>query len=383
MLCVFNKEMEDLYQNTISYTSLDVYEGKGIWNKIVNLFHRINRLKLLKRQVNPDVSISHLEGADLINVLTGIKDRSIVVFHGSKKADIKYKGAYHFFRHAILIPLVIKKADHIICVSEGIRSEIISQYNSSPEKISVVYNFFDINGIEKFSNEILSDTILDSLFDSKDILINCARLDIQKNINALLDIFVIVKKHSKDVKLLLLGDGDERDSLIYYSKECKLKTYDCWSQPVVTNDFDVYFLGNIANPFCYIKRAKIFTLTSGWEGFPLALGEAMICGTPVISTDCLTGPREMLAPGTELVGNLLESEFADYGVLMPLLDKKNKSYDESVRLWSRTILELLQDEKRLKHYSDKGIERMKNFSREKIVDRWLKIIAFVLGESKQ
>ena len=148
-------------------------------------------------------------------------------------------------------------------------------------------------------------------------------------------------------------------------------------------DFDVYFLGNIANPFCYIKRAKIFTLTSGWEGFPLALGEAMICGTPVISTDCLTGPREMLAPGTELVGNLLESEFADYGVLMPLLDKKNKSYDESVRLWSRTILELLQDEKRLKHYSDKGIERMKNFSREKIVDRWLKIIAFVLGESKQ
>ena len=382
MLCVFNKEEKELYQDVLPYSSLDVSEGKNMFFKFFNIYRRIQALKKIKQQFNPKLSISHLEGADLINVLCGRSDVKIIVLHGSKQADVKYKGIYHFFRHKILNPVVIKRADHIVCVSEGIRKEIITLYKAKPDKVSVIYNFFEIDKIKQLAVARLELSAINELFAQHDVLINCARLDIQKNIQGLLDVFVAIHQQSPNVRLLLLGDGDQRETLIAYAKASGLKTYDIWSQATFTKDAQVYFLGNIENPFPYIQNAKLFALTSGWEGFPLALGEAMICGTPIVSTDCPTGPREMLAPGTDSSG-LSEAEFAEYGILMPMLEKTKNNYVNTVKLWSEIILKLLKDEALLRSYREKGQQRMSSFSMEKITHQWSETIETLYEKSKK
>ncbi len=68
---------------------------------------------------------------------------------------------------------------------------------------------------------------------------------------------------------------------------------------------DVSLLGFVENPYAYMSRASLFILSSRWEGLPTVLIEALFCGVPVISTDCPSGPREVLADGK-------------YGALVPV-----------------------------------------------------------------
>jgi glycosyltransferase involved in cell wall biosynthesis len=374
---VFNLKAVNLYStNTdIPVVTLEVPAGKNILQKIYFFFLRLVRLSRYKKEIQPDITISHLEGADLINVLTGRKEHKIIVLHGSKRADVKYKGIYHFFRHNVLNPLVLKRASHIVSVSEGIRQEVMTLYRANPKKISVIYNFFDIERVQKCSEGDLTDKRFNEIYERYDVLINCARLDIQKNQKGLLDVYSKIRQARKDSKLFLLGDGSDRDTLVEYARELGLKVYLHWdNEMLLTEQYDVYFIGNVENPFPFIKKSKLFLLTSGWEGFPLALGEAMICGTPVVSTECPTGPRELLAPDTALTYTLRVAEYASYGVLMPLLDRGQREYQTSCEVWKETVLSLLNDSVLRAQYSAQGLLRMQDFSREKIIEKWFGLI---------
>jgi len=85
--------------------------------------------------------------------------------------------------------------------------------------------------------------------------------------------------------------------------------------------YDVYFLGFQNNPFKYLKGQNfLFFLHLG--GFSNILVEAMICGAPIISSDCKSGPREILAPDTDFKRRTETPEITEYGVLMPVLENK-------------------------------------------------------------
>ena len=83
----------------------------------------------------------------------------------------------------------------------------------------------------------------------------------------------------------------------------------------------IIFLGFNNNPFKFVSRSNCFVLSSDVEGFPNVLIEALACGRPVISTDCSSGPRELLAPATDLHHRAINTfEIGEYGILTPVKD---------------------------------------------------------------
>jgi len=97
---------------------------------------------------------------------------------------------------------------------------------------------------------------------------------------------------------LILGEGELKDYLYNFSLNLGLKPY-LWEKDNLDENFDVYFLGFKKNPFKSIARVKLFVFSLFMGRFPNALVEAMACGVLVISSDCRSGPREILAPDTD------------------------------------------------------------------------------------
>ena len=116
-----------------------------------------------------------------------------------------------------------------------------------------------------------------------DVILAAGRLTPQKDFATLIRAFALLSR-GRDLRLLILGEGPERAALESLISELGL-----------TGRVDLP--GFRANPFAYMARARLFVLSSAWEGLPGVLIQAMACGTPVVSTDCPSGPREVLDDG--------------------------------------------------------------------------------------
>jgi len=138
-------------------------------------------------------------------------------------------------------------------------------------------------------------------------------------------------------------------------------------------------LGYKKNPFKYIGRSTIFAFPSLFEGFPNALCEAMACGVPVISSDCKSGPREILAPDTDIEQQVKGIEYAKHGILLPVCD--GNYYDAEMpltseeRLLQRTIIKILSNKKMKEEYKTKSKEGVNRFQSDIVIKQWEKLIS--------
>jgi glycosyltransferase involved in cell wall biosynthesis len=146
----------------------------------------------------------------------------------------------------------------------------------------------------------------------------------------------------------------------------------------LNDNYDVYFLGYQQNPFRFKERSKLFVFTSLWEGFPLSILEAMACSLPAISTDCYSGPREILAPNTDVLYKTKEIESADYGILIPEGDKKKKNYKDPLTYMEKCLVEatkqILEDDNLYEYYKEKSLRRANDFDKKQIINKWVKLI---------
>jgi glycosyltransferase involved in cell wall biosynthesis len=147
----------------------------------------------------------------------------------------------------------------------------------------------------------------------------------------------------------------------------------------LTPEHDVYFVGLQQNPFKFIRPATAFVFPSAWEGFPLALGEAMTCGIPVVSTDCPTGPREMLAPTVSAPKQpLRHAEWAEFGVLMPMLTEQS-SIEADKACWADTLVQLLGDANKRQQLGSAARRRADDFTHQHIFSQWKGVIDDLLS----
>lgn len=239
--------------------------------------------------------------------------------------------------NTILLKRLYKKADLIFSNSLGIKNSLNQDFNLPLDKIKVIYNPIDLEKIRNLCQDDLEPKYQE-IFKNL-VIINIARLTKQKGQEYLIRAFKIVADQIQGVKLLILGEGELEKNLKNLVKKLGLEN-------------DVLFLGWQKNPFKFLAKAKVFALSSLWEGFPNTLIEALACGTPVISTDCPSGPNEII-------------ENAKSGLLVPVKDEK---------ALSQAMIRILEYPITANYFSKQGKEKANDFSIERIIKQYERII---------
>jgi len=285
----------------------------------------------------PDIFISNAPQvgtmAMIAKVMVASKTKIFITEHNNfsllaaniKKFHRRFIGKFvlpHLMR--IFYPL----ADVIACVSKGAAQDL-SHIIGNKKEIKVIYDPVTNDGIEQLAQEPVDHP----WFASSEIpvIVAAGRLVIQKDYPTLLRAFKIICSQ-KNARLIIMGEGAERESLEKLSRDLKISK-------------NVAFIGYQRNPYQYMKRASVFVLSSIHEGFGRVIVEAMACGAPVVSTNSKSGPDEIIEDGKS-------------GLLVPVSDHQKLAAG---------ILAVLNDPVLAQHLSQEGKKRSEYFSFQKAV----------------
>ncbi len=308
----------------------------------------------LRREVKRNdfsMVLSFLEIPNFLNLLTLGKHRRIVSVRNHMSS--KKKG----FLGNMAVRLVTSFTDHTIAVSAMSRLDLIENFGADPEKISILPNSVDIELILQLKKEGLADCPIP---EGVPVIVNVARLTDAKGHDHLIRSFCKVREMIPESRLLLVGDGDRKKDLVDLTRSLDV-------------DGHVFFAGFQENPYRFLHRSDVFVLSSHYEGFPNALLEALACGVPVISTDCLSGPRELLAPSTDLSTVTEDVEHADYGIMIP--PWRNDATDTvNEQVMAKAIVQLLSDEGMRSRYVSRGVDRVNDFAAPNVIALWKEFI---------
>lgn len=326
------------------------------------LFKCLIKTLKFKKRLRPSICISFKEGPNFINVLSG-HCRVIVSVREHKSKGIRFRSVFMCALVKWVIKKIYNRAHSVVCVSNVIGEDLIENFGIQRERIRVIHNPVNLEIIQKKWKEPLNIKY-ESIFNS-DVIVTAGRLEREKGYWHLIRAFGKVREYRNSVRLVIIGEGTEKDYLKKIVNKLGLQE-------------DVIFLGYKLNPFKYIARSKIFVLSSLWEGFPNVLLEAMACRIPVISADCRSGPREILAPETDPDFQTQKVEYAEYGILIPVQDGEYKSAEDRITSGEVTlanvIMKVLVAPGLREKYANMGYKRCMHFSMELFVRQWRDVI---------
>lgn len=323
----------------LSIINIHLGVRNGKLAKITNLMRRAVRVRKLKQRMKPVIAYSFGPSANMVNALS--KTSLTRVFLGLR--------GYQDVADDPKMKLYVRKADRIICCSKEIEAIVQEKYGYL--QTATLYNPYDAEGITELSKEKVTD--LPWKMEDEDrprILIGVGRDDPIKGFWHLIKAFYLVQKEIPQMRLIIMGDGsfEQAKSLV---SELQLEQ-------------KVYFPGVRKNPYKYLAVSEMFLLSSYTEGFPNVLVEAMILGRPLISTDCRTGPAEIL-------------EHGKYGILVPDMgdteDYSGDTISEKETCFAEKIIEVLKDSERQKELSELERKRAGEFDYDSYVDNLLKL----------
>lgn len=214
--------------------------------------------------------------------LSGIPRRLVVSERNTLSSEVRvYAPDFRMRALPALVRHFYPWADCVVAVSEGVAEDLATYAKLPRHCIRTIYNPIVTPELRAMAQSSLDHPWFDP--GAPPVVLAVGRLTAQKDFPTLLRAFARVRQ-SRSARLLILGEGDERPRLETLAKQLNIQD-------------DLGLPGFVDNPHPYMTKAAAFVLTSRWEGLPGVLIEAMYCGAPLVSTDCPSGPREILANG--------------------------------------------------------------------------------------
>lgn len=308
-----------------------IYLHKGNFLDLPRIVWRLSRVY---QEEQPDVVLSIVDYANLVSVLarklSHAKPKLVLDERSHSSINLKYEFLGRLKIWAI--PRLYPEADVVVCCSNGVADDLINRFNIPHRMIKVIQNPADGDYISEMAREEFDHPWLTSR--EMPVIIAAGRLVVQKNYPLMLRAFARVNC-SLPCRLIILGDGKERESLLKLASGIGLNG-------------KIDFLGFQKNPYKYMARSDIFVLSSLTEGLPWVILEAMTCGIPVISTRCPSGPDEIITDGIN-------------GLLVPV--------DDETAL-SEAILRLLNDKDFSAGIARAGRKRSEDFKVSEIISEY-------------
>ncbi|WP_280770552.1 glycosyltransferase [Salipaludibacillus daqingensis] len=215
--------------------------------------------------------------ATLANKLSFTKSKNVVReadnLGGTLKEDIQL----------IFFGMVYRLSNQVVSLSEGVKNNLVNKYKLKADSIKVIYNPVDLKKIDQQLIEEIPEKHREAFDTDEKVIITAGRLVEQKDQRTLIEAFRKVQDRV-DSRLVILGVGHLENDLKALADQYNLLDR-------------VYFYGFQQNPYKYIHQADLFALSSKHEGFSHVIAESLATGTMVVSTDCKSGPSEVLDKG--------------------------------------------------------------------------------------
>lgn len=330
LLITWNHKENNLFENEIpkkvNYEFLfDSYNGK---NKLIKEIYRIKAKTTYLKKIEKKIKN---EKYDIV-----IDYSSNLLKYDNFDIKIPVFAWIHFsltFGEKLTLEKIkkykkqYKKYSKIFAITRVMKEEFINKVRIDEKKVELVYNPIDLKLIEKKAENVEKKY---ENYLKQDYFLQVSRLTQQKQPEHLVDIYYKLKQAGIKEKLYFIGDGEKKEIIKQKIKEYNLEN-------------DIILLGQIENPYPFFKNAKLFVHTAKYEGLPTVLLESLALGTPVVSYDCPTGPRDILGKNSE------------YGELISLNDKD---------MFVEKVLELMNSKEKYEKYKNLSLIRANDFSME-------------------
>jgi N-acetylgalactosamine-N,N'-diacetylbacillosaminyl-diphospho-undecaprenol 4-alpha-N-acetylgalactosaminyltransferase len=292
------------------------------------------------------ISLSFMNRPNYINTCAKLlkSEANILISERTAPSQLYNSNSFKDKINRFLIKFLYPKADRCITNAKWTEYELNTFFKIPADILHTIYNPVDLKSIEKLKEEKLD------IKKSNFTFVMLGRFEHQKNHLLLIEAFY---KANLDATLWLIGDG-------YLKDKIKKKISNLGLQE------RILLLGRQKNPYKFLNKADCFVFSSNFEGFPNVLLEALSCELPIISTDCKSGPRELMAPDTSIMFQLKEDiEHAPFGILVPIkdADRLSKALKEAFINYELTNL-----------YRKKAKIRANDFKKDIIISQYLKVI---------
>lgn len=349
-LVVFSTKDQFYDVTGMELINLNLESRPGKLGKIVNVLKRVRAVKKIKREKQIQVTYSFGSTANLINVLSRVKDKIWVGIRGYGALTER------------AMKLFYKRADRVICCAKVMADDIEKQFHGG--KSVCLYNPCDITQIKKLAEEPMAEAFQPFFADGRQVIASMSREDDVKGFWHLIKAFSRIHGKLPDTRLVIIGEG----TFTEYKKLAK----------DLDIENEVLFAGLQKNPFCMLKKASLYILTSDTEGFPNALVEAMAAGVPALSVNCKTGPAEILAEEYAKAEDQHAVYEGEYGVLMPILNpEKNLLADiieDEEQVIAEVAIKILTSPEKMTEMSRQAAARSKKFSMDEYTEQLLRLI---------
>ena len=253
-------------------------------------FHWIHSMSEYLKSEKPDLVVANLFHSYYVSILGRKLSLTEIPVIWSIRGD-----CLDFLnrKHRIYFNQLVRETQRVHALSKGLADSVVNYLDShnvltEPKEVTTIYNSFNTDRILSFaelpvehdwfkpvgSGQVSGDTKL---------ILSAGRLHDQKNYKLLINAFSVVLKEI-DARLVIMGEGELREELENMVQDLNIA-------------HAVLMPGWVDNPYSIMARANLFVSASNFEGFPRAITEAVICGCPIVSTDCPSGPREILEGG--------------------------------------------------------------------------------------